>query len=307
MELLKQLSSIHAPSGNEGLMTEFLLNYIDKEKEKWANQPEIYFGDHFQNNIILKFGKPRTAIFAHIDSIGFTVRYEKELIKIGSPRTIEGTKLTGQDSKGNIECELLVIENENAPNGLEYVFDREIDRGTDLVFKQNFIEKDDWVQTCYLDNRLGVWNALKIAESLENGVICFSTWEEHGGGSVGYLGKFIQEKWGVKQALISDVTWVTDGVHEGKGVAISIRDSGIPRRKYIEKIITLAKKSGIPFQLEVESAGGSDGNELQKSPFSWDWCFIGPPEKNVHSPTETVHKNDIESMVKLYQYLMENL
>ena len=33
----------------------------------------------------------------------------------------------------------------------------------------------------------------RIAESLENGIIVFSTWEEHKGGSVGYLGKFIYE------------------------------------------------------------------------------------------------------------------
>ena len=61
-----------------------------------------------------------------------------------------------------------------------------------------------------MDNRLGVWNALKVAEKLENGIICFSAWEEHGGGSVGYLAKFIYEKYGVKQALISDITWVTE-------------------------------------------------------------------------------------------------
>ena len=37
--------------------------------------------------------------------------------------------------------------------------------------------------------------------------------EEHGGGSVGYLAKFIYEKYGVKQAHISDITWVTEGVN----------------------------------------------------------------------------------------------
>jgi putative aminopeptidase FrvX len=152
-----------------------------------------------------------------------------------------------------------------------------------------------------------VWNALKVAENLENGIICFSTWEEHGGGSVGYLAKFIYEKYGVKQALISDITWVTEGVKHAEGVAISIRDSGIPRRSYINKIISLAKESQIPFQLEVESAGGSDGNALQRSPYPFDWCFIGAPEDFVHTPDEKVHKSDIESMVKMYNYLMINL
>ena len=86
-----------------------------------------------------------------------------------------------------------------------------------------------------------------------------------------------------------------------------MRDSGIPRKSYVNKIINLAKQSQIPFQLEVENAGGSDGNALQRSPYPFDWCFIGAPEDNVHSPDEKVHKSDIESMFKMYDYLMKNL
>ena len=90
-------------------------------------------------------------------------------------------------------------------------------------------------------------------------------------------------------------------------MVISRKDSGIPRRSYVNKIIELAKESKIPYQLEVESSGGSDGNQLQKSPYPFDWCFIGAPEDNVHSPDEKVHKKDIQSMVDLYRYLMEHL
>ena len=61
------------------------------------------------------------------------------------------------------------------------------------------------------------------------------------------------------------------------------------------------------YQIEVESAGGSDGNQLQKSPYPFDWCFIGAPEDNVHSPDEKVHKEDIRSMVLLYKFLMKHL
>ena len=86
-----------------------------------------------------------------------------------------------------------------------------------------------------------------------------------------------------------------------------MRDSGIPRKSYVNKIINLAKQSQIPFQLEVENAGGSDGNALQRSPYPFDWCFIGAPEDNVHSPDEKVHKSDIESMHQMYDYLMKNL
>ena len=306
MELLKTLCHIEAPSGSEQNMSEFVLDYIKSNQDSWKVKPELFYGDGFQDCIVLVFGKPTTAIFAHLDSIGYTVKYNNEVVKIGGPSTKEGIVLVGQDSQGRIEEELQHKTDKDGNKTL-FIGGREVERGTTLTFKADFRETDDFVQCCYMDNRLGVWNALKVAEKLENGIICFSAWEEHGGGSVGYLAKFIYEKYGVKQALISDITWVTEGVEHAKGVAISIRDSGIPRRTYINRIIDLAKASNIPFQLEVENAGGSDGNALQRSPYPFDWCFIGAPEDFVHTPNEKVHKSDIESMTQMYDYLMINL
>ena len=306
MELLKTLCHIEAPSGSEQNMTEFILDYIKSNKDSWKVKPKLFYGDGFQDCIVLVFGKPTTAIFAHLDSIGFTVKYNNEVVKIGGPSTKEGIILMGQDSQGKIE-EKLQHKTDKDGNIIFFIGGREVERGTTLTFKANYRETSDFVQCCYMDNRLGVWNALKVAESLENGIICFSAWEEHGGGSVGYLAKFIYEKYGVKQALISDITWVTEGIKHAKGVAISIRDSGIPRRNYINRIINLAKASNIPFQLEVENTGGSDGNALQRSPYPIDWCFIGAPEDFVHTPDEKVHKSDIESMTQIYNYLMINL
>ncbi len=305
MELLKELCAIRAVSGDERAMTDFILNYIGETEKNWKVKPTIHHDGEFHENIILVFGKkPRTAIFAHLDSIGFTVRYGKQLVKVGGPVLENKIKLVGSDSQGEIECKLKVSKKNQAYG---YRFEREIERGTNLTFKPDFRETDETVQCCYMDNRLGVWNALKVAETLEEGIIVFSTREEHGGGAVSYLGKFVQEKYGVRQALISDITWVTEGVQSGKGVAISMRDRGLPRRTYLNRVIAIAKESGIPFQLEVEGAGGSDGLELQSSPYPWEWVFVGAPEDNVHSPDEIVHKADIESMTSLYKVLMEKL
>ena len=307
MKLLKELVEVRGASGDERGVRDFIINYVRKEQSKWEVQPQMIFGDEFQDTLMLVFGNPTTAIFAHMDSIGFTVGYGKNLIRIGGPKTSEGIQLVGSDSQGEIETELLVFEDEDGNRELQYVLDREIDRGTNLTFKPNFRETDEYVQSPYMDNRLGVWSALKVAESLENGIIVFSTYEEHGGNSVGFCGKYIYENYGVRQALISDITWVTEGVPHGEGVAISMRDSGIPRKVFLNKIIELAKASGIKFQLEVESAGGSDGGVLQKSDLPFDWCFIGAPEDNVHSPEELVYKHDIMCMVELYKYLMKEL
>jgi putative aminopeptidase FrvX len=303
MQLLKELCSIRSTSGDEKPITDFLLNYINQHKSNWKTQPVIHSGNGFQDCIILAFGKPTTSVFAHIDSIGFTVGYENELIKIGGPRTENGYSLVGKDSFGEIECEL-IKSNEGE---ISYKYNRIIERGTPLSFKPLFNETGKYVECCYLDNRLGVYVALTLCETIENGAIVFSCYEEHGGGTVGFLANFLANKYNVYQALICDITWVTDGVKAGNGVAISMRDSLIPRRTYLNKIIEIAKQSNIAFQLEVESAGGSDGSEIQHTPLLFDWCFIGAPEENVHSPFEKVMKSDIASMISLYLELLKKL
>lgn len=307
MELLKELCAIPGLSGDEGTISRFILDYIERNANSWKVKPNVLYGAEMQDCIILTFGRPRTAVFAHMDTVGFIVGYNKELIKVGGPSCKEGDYLVGKDSQGAIECEYLALEDDNGNVRKEYVFEREIDRGTNLSYKQIWEEDDEFVQSCYMDNRLGIWNALKVAETLENGAIVFSTYEEHGGGSVGFLADILIREYGIRQALISDITWVTDGVKHGEGVAISMRDSGIPRKSYINKIIDIAGKSGVKYQLEVESSGGSDGTALQRSPFAFDWCFIGAPENNVHSPHERVHKDDIDAMLSLYKVLMEEL
>ncbi len=303
LELLKTLCAIHSPSGNEDNIHSFLLNYINENSKTWKVRPEIFSGDDFQNCIVLVFGKPRTAVYAHIDNIGFTVRYGNQIVKVGGPKTEDGYLLTGKDDEGEIECTLRKSEE----GELTYQYYREIERGTDLSFKHKWREDEESVQCCYMDNRLGVWNALQLCETITDGAIVFSCWEEHGGGSVAFLAKFLWDNYQIRKALISDITWITEGVRPGKGVVISMRDSGIPRQKFVREIIELAKKSNIPFQLEVENAGGSDGTEIQKQPYPIDWCFIGAAEENVHSPDEKVNKVDIESMVKMYKYLIETL
>lgn len=306
--LLKTLCAICAPSGNEVALTQFLLAHIKQHRKNWKHQPKVLAGKNWQDAIVLVFGKPRTAVFAHLDSIGFTVRYGSQLVKIGGPQCYSGIRLLGEDSKGKVEAELVVKANKKTgAHEISYKAERELDRGTELVFSPNWREDDAYIQCCYMDNRLGVLNALKLAETLKDGVIVFSTYEEHGGGSVSYIQNYLHKKYAIQQALISDISWISDGVHPGKGPVISMRDSLIPRRSYVNRIIAIANKSKIAYQLEVEGSGGSDAKELQMAEHPWDWCFVGAAEQHVHTPDEKVHKQDAEGMVALYKALMAEL
>lgn len=303
MKLLKDLCAVHAPSGFEVPLRDYLLGYVKRKMKKWKVTPTIYTGADLQDCIILKFGNPRTAIYAHMDTVGFTVRYFNQLLPVGSPNAEAGTWLVGADSRGVIECELEYDKEDRA----FYKFGRVIDRGTTLTYKPHFRDSKDFIQSPYLDNRLGIFNVLKVAETLENGAIVFSCWEEHGGGSVGYLARFLYEQWQVRQALISDITWATDGVEPGGGVAISLRDKNIPRRAFVQKIGAIAREKKIDYQWEVEGSGSSDGGELQRSPYPIDWCFVGAPSFDPHTPHEKVHKADVQSMLQLYNHLMADL
>jgi putative aminopeptidase FrvX len=301
-DFLKELLSIPSVSGDESKVGDHLSNYIHQRKSNWKVVPEIFYGEKFHDCILLKFGTPRTAVFAHVDTIGFMVRYANQLIPVGGPELIQGTRLVGKDSLGEISCNL-VVEGEE----LFHDFPRKIDRGTRLSFAQDIRVDTEFIQAAYLDNRLGVYTALQLCETLEDGWVVFTTFEEHGGGSMPFLLQYIQNTAPIKQALISDITWITEGVHHHQGVVVSIRDKFIPRKKFIDRIIQLVQQSGIPFQLEVEAYGGSDGREVQFSPYAIDWCFIGAAEDLVHSPDEKVSLRDLESMVQVYQYLLKAL
>ena len=165
------MCTIHAPSGNEVAMKNFLLDYIKKEKKNWLTKPKIYAEENFQDCIVLIFGKPRAAIFAHIDSIGFTVRYQKQLVKIGGPRTPNGINLV--DEKGRNATLSVTKDTKTGHENLAYKSANRFARGTELTFKPNWRETKDFVQCCYMDNRLGIYNALKVAETLEDGAIVF--------------------------------------------------------------------------------------------------------------------------------------
>lgn len=305
--LLESLIAIQGVASDEQNIRDFILEYVENNKRNWKVQPIVFSGNEFQDTVVLVFGTPKTAVYAHTDTIGYSIGYDKQLIRVGGPRNIDGTALVGKDPSGSFEGELMLIEDENGTTDIQFVCERAIDRGTLLSFKPNFRETEEYIQSPYMDNRLGVWTALRLCETLENGAIVFSTYEEHGGNSVGFCARFLWERYQVRQALICDITWVTNGVVHDGGVAISMRDSMLPRRSYLNRIIELAKQSGVPFQLEVESAGGSDGSVLQKSDLLIDWCFIGAPEDNVHTPDEKVFKSDIVSMLEMYRFLMKHL
>ena len=81
-----------------------------------------------------------------------TVKYNNEVVKLEAS-TKEGIMLVGKDSQGRIE-EKLQHKTDKDGNNTLFIGGRG-ERGTTLTFKADFRENDDFVQCCYMDNRLG--------------------------------------------------------------------------------------------------------------------------------------------------------
>jgi putative aminopeptidase FrvX len=245
MELLKQLCSIHAPSSEETPLQDFILSWIQKNKKDFVVKPVIINTPEIQDSLVLVFGKPRTVIFAHMDSTGFTVRYHNELIYIGGPDFKNGDKLVGFLNGKQIETKI-VVDKKHKKTFCDYK--TILPAGTSLTYKPNFKVSKTEIVAPYLDDRLGVWVALQVAKTLKDGIIVFSCNEEHGGGSVEKVSRVIFKKYKILQALISDITWATDGIFCGKGVVVTMRDKFIPRKSYTDKICNILKKNGIKYR-----------------------------------------------------------
>ncbi len=304
MKLLKKLCKISAVSGEEYKIRDFIISHIQSNISPKKREIKLLWGVEFLDSLIVIIGKPKVAVFAHMDSVGFIVRNVNELVKVGTPVYKRGDKLiTNNDNPLNE----YLLEINNVSGQLSYVSNQKIEVGTTLTYKPIFKNANRFIQCCSLDNRVGVWNCLKLIEDVDNGLFAFTCWEELHGGSVEFLTKYIYENFKINQFLISDVTKTTDIVLNGKGVVISLKDSNMPRKFFKDKIINIAQKHQICYQLEIEEYGGSDGSHLQKTPYPIDWCFLGIACNNIHSSNEVINIDDILELKKFYFRLLEEL
>jgi putative aminopeptidase FrvX len=304
LDLLSQLTRIQATCGQEEELNEFILNYLHTHQHRFAAKPHIFTGFGLMNAIVLVFGKPNVAVFAHMDSVGYTVRYDNKLIPIGSPVSKHETPLKGKCNGKWVSMKLVADPMEEL---LCVDYQQPIEPGTVLTFDSPFTFTESHITSCYLDNRIGVYLALKLAETTENGIIAFTCCEEHGGGSVPKVARFINMNYGVSQALVADVTWASEAVFVGNGPVVSLRDYRIPRKSYTDRIRKILESKSISYQVEVEGEGSSDGAELQSSVYGFDWCFVGLPVNNMHSANETAAISDLLALQTVYRALINEL
>ncbi len=291
---LQALVAIEGVSGDEGRIAAAVA-----EQAASVNGARI---ERIQDNVIVWRGEPRVALFAHLDTVGFTLGYGHDLVRIGGPH-VEGDEalrstVGGRTHRGHLrkrDDDWVLEGAPEAPGGSRWVYDTALELDGAKV------------RGPYLDNRAGVWSALAVLRECEDIAVAFTAQEEHSGRGAVTCARWLHDRLGITRALISDITWHTRYIRRGRGPAVSLRDRNLPRQAYLDRVLAAAEASGIPFQREIETDGSSDGGAIERSGLPIDWVFIGAPEEDSHTPHEVIDLNDLRGMARLTTYLVRAL
>ncbi len=294
IELLIYLQGIPGPSGDEGAIADECV----RRAEAIPGVAVSRVGDL----VVAQKGSPKVAVLAHIDTVGFTLAYDRALYRIGGPNAEGGEELAEVQGDGRARLKVR-SKDEHTTYSLS---GRKGAPGSRWVYAAPLQVRKDRVRGPYLDNRAGVWNALRVLESATDVAVYFTPGEEHSGKGAAIAARMLYAE-GIRKAIISDITWHTASIKCGRGPAISLRDRSVPRRRFLDEVLAAAFASGLPFQVEVESAGGSDGTTLESSSYPIDWVFVGAPQKRPHTVTEECHLCDLAGMTDLTLALVDRL
>ena len=293
--LLHDLLAMDTPSGDEDVLSDWLFEWITAH---------ISDGRMTQvgASLVAVRGEPKTAIFAHTDTTGYTLGYGNRLIPIGGPHPKSGDKFWMAGNR-----DIAGIADYDRKQDAWFLKGAEGRPGSRWIYASKPEIVGGEVHAPYLDNRGGVWAALVTLLRSENIAVAFTSGEEHNSVGATVCARYLFDKYGIEQALISDLTWDTDDVHIGQGVAVSRRDHNVPRQRFLNRVLDLAAQSGKPFQIEIETSGSSDAGGIQRSGCPMDWLFVGAPERNPHTSVESVAVADLRSMADMLTYLVERL
>ena len=296
LDLLWDLLAQDSPAGDEAALTDWLMDWLRREVPDAS-------ADRLGDSLLVTRGAaPKVAVFAHLDTTGWTLGYDKALIRIGGPDGKPGDAVRPV-RRPDTGCVLA----RRKDGGWKLAGKPDAAPGSRFVYAALPEVKDDQITAPYLDNRAGLWAALSALKQCPEIALALSVQEETGAFGAALTARRLSEAYGITQALIADLTWDTKHIKRGLGVAVSLRDSSVPRQSYLSQVLALTEASGLPFQREIETHGGSDGAGIDRSGVLMDWVFIGAPEKGPHTSRERVHTGDLQNMAALLVYLVNGL
>lgn len=287
-------------------------------------------------------GGPTVALAAHMDEIGFIVRYIDDsgfirLQPVGGfdPRTLvaqrvavhtradgalvgtlmPGVKpihLMGPNDKKDLDLNDFFVDLGMSAEAVK----GKVQIGDMVTMRREFEEIGDMVISKSLDDRIGCYvmlEAMRAAGKVDAEIYPIATVQEE----VGLRGA-TTAAYGVQPdiCIALDTTIAADipGMPAdasvtklGAGAAIKVFDSSqLPNRKLIAHLKEIAETHQIPFQLEILPRGGTDAGAFQRAAEGVVTCTISIPSRYVHTTNEMCSKSDIQACIDLLaQFLRE--
>ncbi|MGI5875213.1 MAG: M42 family metallopeptidase [Dethiobacteria bacterium] len=327
-DLIQKLTATFGPAGSE----QKIRLLIEEEAKKYCDE---IFIDPLGNLVAIKkspAAKKDILLAAHMDEIGFMVTFidEKGFLRftnIGGLllNTLVGSKVIfSNGTVGVIGQEKLKQRKDLALNKL-YIDIGAKDRdealkmvriGDTAAFFASFHQNGDRIVAKSLDNRVGCAVLLetlkKVPDSLPNNLyFVFTVQEEVGLRGAGPIAYRLKPDYGIAV----DVTRVGDTpkpefkmeVSLGKGPAIKIKDSSIICHPEVTgRMIEIAEKNKIPYQLEILERGGTDAGAIHLSREGVPAGVLSIPCRYVHTPAEIVDLKDIENGITLLLEILKD-
>lgn len=320
MELLKKLALACGPSGRE----ENIRKTIEEEITPYCD--ELYT-DALGNLIAHKKGNgKKIMVAAHMDEIGVIATviddngfirfapvggvYSKDLLgrRICFENGVSGVIGTEEENKDRKILKMYI----DIGAGSREECEKLISVGDMAVFCGDFYERENCIISKALDNRSGCFvliEALKAAKSDNDLYFVFTSQEEVGLRGARTSAFSIAPDY----ALAIDVTDVGDtpngikmATRLGGGAAIKIMDRSVLCDSFVRsKLAELAAKNKIKYQLEIMNDGGTDAGAISLSGSGVKTGGISIPTRYIHSPSEMICKNDLNSAIDLLIAFLE--
>jgi endoglucanase len=284
-------------------------------------------------NLIFRMGKKKEnglciMIAAHMDEIGIIASHVEKngLVRFSNigtvlPRYLPGSRVRFLNgTRGVINSEKPEDPSKHQPISKFFVdvgasssTNCPVKVGDLAVFDREFIEIGDSLASKALDDRAScgvlIESIKQIKDTPHELVFVFSTQEEVGskGAQTAAFGIDADLGFAVDVTPAGNLLGVKMQCDLGSGPAIKVRDVNyISDPKVVNWMVDGAKKSGVPYQLEVLDIGSTDARVMQVSKAGMLSGALSLPCRYVHSPSEMISMKDYENMISLLVHLLSN-
>lgn len=332
--LLTKLSNLDGASGDEGDVR----NFIRENIKNYVNTIEV---DSLGNLICFKKGsknRPVILISAHMDEVGFMITGKKQdgtlkFSKVGGIDTrvilAKTLRIGKKKIKGVIGIKPVhLLEREEAdkiPKFEELYIDigaksdkdiKDIEIG-DFAYFDTTCEKmsPKILKGKAFDDRIGCSLILDIVKERFNFPLfaVFTVQEEIGLRGARVIGNRIKPDY----AIILEGTAAGDFPTKyetarspilGEGPTLTVVDrSMIADRDLLQRIIRIAKKTSIPYQIKQPGIGGTDAGRIQISQRGVKCGVISVPSRYIHSPVSLMSVKDYKNTLRLSVLVLKDL